>query len=141
MAALQILSLGDYTDGTNERDYYFNNYHRIYFFCFCTYINNRFDKKDSTGEIMSKVRRGKALMSRRYVDLFNTYAPFTGALYSPFPKDSDYEDNKIIFTLVGEDSLDNFPCFHVQMIKFPDYDSIQILHNIETKYDYWIHKK
>jgi peroxiredoxin len=100
-----------------------------------------YSSKDSNGTVMSKKKWGKEMMARRHGELFNFYAPFTGANYSPFPKDNEYADNKIIFKWVGEETVNNFHSIHVQVIKFPLYDSTEILHPFESTYDYWINKK
>jgi thiol-disulfide isomerase/thioredoxin len=100
-----------------------------------------FSSKDSSGTVMSKKIRGRELMARRYGELFNFYAPFTGALYSPFPNKGEYGDSNILFKWIGNDSVNNFSAFHVQVIKYPPFDSTEIFHPFESIYDYWINKE
>lgn len=100
-----------------------------------------FSSKDSCGTVMSKKKWSKEMMAKRHGELFHFYAPFTGALYSPFPRDSEYTNSSIIFKWIGEDTVNNYSSWRVQVIKFPSYDSTEIMYAFESTYDYWINKE
>jgi thiol-disulfide isomerase/thioredoxin len=111
------------------------------------YVNNRlytgkelvtYSRNDSMAKIMSKARWIKDLKESSRNDIITFYRPFIIADCDPLPKASDYTDGSHIFKFIAKESLNNFNCFHVQMIEYPKYDSTQKSYTIENKYDYWI---
>lgn len=97
-----------------------------------------YSTKDSSAQIMSKAKWAKILMDQRHNDIFKFYLPFTSKDCTPLPKFSDYTDNKHIFKFIAKEMQNNMLCFHIQMIESPNYDSTEILHVLQTVYDYWI---
>lgn len=111
------------------------------------YIDNRlytgkelvtYSRNDSVAKIMSKARWIKDLKESSRNDIITFYKPFINADCDPLPKASDYTDGSHIFKFIAKESLNNFNCFHVQMIEYPKYDGTQKSYTIENKYDYWI---
>ena len=110
------------------------------------YINNTlytgneyvtFSRKDSTAELMSKTKWLGTLMARRREDISTFFQPFI----FPLPNPNNFADKSISFKFIANETLSNTICYHIQMIQYPKYDSTEILHNVETKYEFWINKK
>jgi thiol-disulfide isomerase/thioredoxin len=97
-----------------------------------------YSRNDSVAKIMSKARWIKDLKESSRNDIITFYRPFIIADCDPLPKASDYTDGSHIFKFIAKESLNDFNCFHVQMIEYPKYDSTQKSYTIENKYDYWI---
>lgn len=93
---------------------------------------------DSSAKIMAKSRWINDLMSNNHKDIITFYGPLTNPDCSPLPADSDYSNRRIQFKFIDKVSLNNKSCYHVQMVKYPDYDSTQTVNTILSTYDFWI---
>ena len=100
-----------------------------------------FCKMDSSAKIMSKAKWAKTIKERSRNDIFNFYLPFTSEDCTPLPKASDYNDKRHIFRFIAKERQNNMLSYHVQMIEYPKYDSTDMMHFIQTVYDYWINSK
>ncbi len=120
----------------NYEHIYNGQYYRNVLYTGNEYV--KFSSKDSTAQIMPVVRWSKELLNNRHNDIFNFYTPFTNLDLSPLPKGSDYDDTTNKFYLISKDTINNFFCFHIQMIKLYKYDSTEILNKLSTKYEFWI---
>lgn len=100
-----------------------------------------FCKLDSTAKVMSKAKWINTLINLRHNYTISFYSPFTDSLCYPLPKSSDYTDNRHFFNYIGKQSENNIKCLHVRMVEYPTYDSVDVLHSMEVKYDYWINSE
>lgn len=94
--------------------------------------------KDSSAKIMAKSRWINDLISNSHNDLITFYGPLTNPDCSPLPVNNDYTNRRIQFKFIDKVLLNNKSCYHVQMIKYPDYDSTQTVNTIQSTYDFWI---
>lgn len=93
---------------------------------------------DSTAIIFSKELWAKRIEteSRR----FSFFVPFTNEEYPVIQHDSDFNDKRFIFKLVGEEKLQNDICYHVNVNVLYNPEISESYRNIETNYNYWIKK-
>ena len=93
---------------------------------------------DSTAIIFSKGLWAKRIEkeSRR----FSFFIPLTNEKYSIIQHDSDFNDKRYTFKLIGEEKLQNDVCYHIQVNAFYKTDTSENFRNIETNYNYWIKK-
>ncbi len=93
---------------------------------------------DSTAIIFSKELWAKRIEkeSRR----FSFFVPFTNEKYSLIQHDSDFNDKRYIFKLVGEETLQDDICYHIQVNALYKTEISDNYRNIETNYNYWIKK-
>jgi thiol-disulfide isomerase/thioredoxin len=101
------------------------------------------DSKDSSGTIKSKEKWGDNIMQYRDDKIF--YAPFTQKakkIYAnyPLPHDSDFIDNRHTFKFIGEEKINNNPCYHVQVNVKPENDSADDMKELRREYHFWIKK-
>ncbi len=120
----------------NYEHIYNGQYYRNVLYTGNEYV--RFSSKDSTAQIMPRVQWTKELLNDRHNDIINFYTPFTNLELSPLPKGSDYDDTTTNFYLISKDTINNFFCFHIQMVKSYKYDSTEILNKLSTIYEFWI---
>ena len=100
-----------------------------------------FSRNDSSAKIMDRARWIQDLMDLRKNDIITFYGPFINAGCGPLPKAGDYSDERYFFKFIAMESINNYNCYHVQMIEYPKHDSTQKSYAIEYKYDYWINTK
>jgi outer membrane lipoprotein-sorting protein len=98
-----------------------------------------YSTKDSSGEIMSKIRWAKDI--KAYSHNYKFYSPFTNKDSYPLPQDSIFIDNKHVFEFIGEETINNIACYHVKMNILQEYDSTEMMQRIRAENNYWISKK
>jgi len=93
---------------------------------------------DSTAIIFSKELWAKKIEreSRR----FSFFTPFTNGKYPTIQHDSDFNNKRFFFKLIGEEYLKNDTCYHVQVNTFYDEVISSNMRTIEIDYNYWIKK-
>ena len=93
---------------------------------------------DSTAIIFSKGLWAKRIEkeSRR----FSFFIPLTNEKYSIIQHDSDFNDKRYIFKLVGEEKLQNDICYHINVNILYKEEISENIRNTETNYNYWIKK-
>jgi len=94
--------------------------------------------KDSTAIIRSKKLWAKDIESSAHNYIF--YSPLTDKTSYPLPKDSDYINNSRIFKFIGEETVKNLRCFHVQVNVIPVNNSTDILKALRIEHHFWINK-
>ncbi len=91
---------------------------------------------DSTAIILSKKLWAKKIERESF--RFSFFTPFTNQKYPIVQHDSDFNNKKYVFKLIGEENLKNDTCFHVQVNTFYDEDISENMRTIEIEYNYWI---
>ncbi len=94
--------------------------------------------KDSAATIMSRALWAKEIKS--YRNNYKFYSPLTNKKSSPLPNDSDFIDNSQIFKFIGEENLNNVPCYHIQVNEITENDSTEAMKTLRVEYHYWISK-
>jgi len=94
--------------------------------------------KDSSGRIMSKKLWAKNIKSVSHNYTF--YSPITNRESYPLPKEADFSDGKHQFQFIGEDLIENSPCYHISMNIIPENDSAEIMKTIRNEIHFWINK-
>lgn len=97
-----------------------------------------FSENDSTGSIMSKNLWAKEIKS--YSHNYTFYSPLTNRESYPLPKDSAFFDKKNIFEYLGEETINNIPCYHIRKSIIPENDSIEMMKTLRTEINYWVNK-
>lgn len=92
--------------------------------------------KDSTGDIMSTAKWSKDI--KAYSHNYTFYDPVITEKHDPLPGEKELNDNKRIFMLVGNEKINNIPCYHIVMKVAPDKDAEEGMRFIRKQYDYWI---
>ena len=98
-----------------------------------------YSKNDSTGRIMSKTLWAKEIKS--YSHNYTFYSPITNRESYPLPKDSTFLDKKNTFEYMGEETINNNPCYHIRRSIIPENDSTEMMKTIRTEINYWINKQ
>jgi thiol-disulfide isomerase/thioredoxin len=70
---------------------------------------------------------------------FNFYAPLTNQKYPIIQHDSDFNNKKYIFKLIGVENFKNDNCYHVQVNNY-NSDISEDMKTIAIEYNYWIKK-
>ena len=99
----------------------------------------RYSKNDSTGNIMSKMLRAKEIKS--FSHNYTFYSPLLNNESYPLPKDSAYIDNEHIFEFLGEEIINETPCYHIKMNIIPTNDSTAMFKTLRAENNYWISKQ
>lgn len=100
----------------------------------------RMSLNDSTGIIMSKSIWAKEIKS--YLQNCTFYQPLIDKKSYLFINDSGHFDKKYTFKFIGEEEINNFSCFHIQLNKLPE-SSIKTegFKPVRIELHYWIRKK
>ncbi len=98
-----------------------------------------YSKNDSTGIIMSKALWAKEIKSYRHNYTF--YSPITNKESYPLLTDSAFFDKKNTFEYLGEETINNNPCYHIRNNIIPENDSIEMVKTLRTEINYWINKQ
>ena len=93
---------------------------------------------DSTAIIYSKELWAKKI--ERESNRFSFFAPLTNEKYSIIQHDSDFNDKRYVFKLIGEEKLKNEICYHIQANIFYSEKISENMRNTATNYNYWIKK-
>ena len=125
-----------YSSAFHYQHFYDGEYSRDVMYTGDDFISYR--ANDSTGEIMSKLLWAKDIKS--YSHNYTFYSPFTNRKSYPLPNESDLTDDKNSFQLVGEEMINESPCFHVIMNNIPENDSTEMTRTIQIEHHYWINK-
>ena len=125
-----------YSSAFHYQQYYDGEYSRHVLYTGDDFVN--YCAKDSTGEIMSKSLWAKDIKAYRHNYTF--YSPITNRKSYPLPGESDSTDDKHIYQFLGEELIDDFPCYHVKMNIIPENDSAEIMKTIQIENHYWINK-
>jgi len=96
------------------------------------------NNKDSTATIMSTALWAKEIQAYRHNYTF--YTPFTTKDSSPLPHDSDFVDGRYTFKFIGEEYLNDSPCYHVQVNEIPENDTESSIKTLQIEFHYWIIK-
>lgn len=95
-----------------------------------------YSTKDSTGVIMSKTLWANNIISFRHNYTF--YSPITNKQSYPLPHDRDFIDTRNVFEYIGEDTVNNFSCYHIRMTNIPVIDSTGMIQRLRMENNYWI---
>jgi thiol-disulfide isomerase/thioredoxin len=114
-----------------------NEYKRDVLYTGDDFVN--YSEKDSTGKIMSKKLWAKDIKS--YSHNYTFYSPLINKESYPLPKDSDFIDKKNIFEYIGEETINNIPCYHIRKSIIPENDSSEMMKTLRTEINYWINKQ
>ena len=98
-----------------------------------------YSKNDSAGRIMSKTIWAKEIKSISHNYKF--YSPITNRESYPLPKDSTFLDQKNTFEYLGEETINNNPCYHIRKNIIPDNDSTEMIKFLREEINYWINKQ
>ena len=114
-----------------------NEYKRDVLYTGDHFVN--YSKNDSTGSIMSKKLWAKDIKS--YSHNYTFYSPLVNKESYPLPKDSLFLDKKHVFEFIGEDTINNIPCYHIKMNIIPENDSTEMMKTLRAENNYWINKQ
>jgi len=114
-----------------------NEYKRDILYTGDDFVN--YSKNDSTGSIMSKKLWAKDIKS--YSHNYTFYSPLVNRESYPLPKDSLFLDKKHVFEFLGEDTINNIPCYHIKMNIIPENDSTEMIKTVRAENNYWINKQ
>ncbi len=98
-----------------------------------------YSAKDSTGTIMPTTLWAKDITARRHNYKF--FDPITNNKSRPLPHDSTFSDARHVFKMLGEETINNTPCHHIQMNIIPKNDSTSMMQTLRAEYHYWINKQ
>ena len=98
-----------------------------------------YSKKDSTGEIMSKKLWAEKI--KAYSHNYTFYSLFVNKKSQLLPQDSAFLDNKNIFELRGEETINNILCYHIKRSIIPENDSTEMMKTLRIEVNYWINKQ
>ena len=98
----------------------------------------KIDKIDSTATIMSKAKWAKDIKASKFK--YPLFSPFVNNSSSPLPKDSDFNDKKYKFKLIGEEEINNNICYHIQENETPKDEENSPIKTIKIEYHFWISK-
>jgi peroxiredoxin len=114
-----------------------NEYKRDVLYSGDDFVN--YSKNDSTGSIISKKLWAKDIKS--YSHNYTFYSPLVNKESYPLPKDSLFLDKKHVFEFLGEDTINNIPCYHIKMNIIPENDSTEMIKTLRAENNYWINKQ
>ena len=118
-------------------------HYKIFYKGECTgnvlYTGNEFvriNARDSSAIIMSNKLWSRQILS------FNTtiYSPFINKESAPLPQAADFNDKSQVFKFIGEETINNLPCYHVQVNKSTVNNNPQSQETLRNEYHYWITK-
>jgi peroxiredoxin len=92
--------------------------------------------KDSSATIRSKTLWAAEIKSIRHNYQF--FTPFTRIEKSTLPNDSDLISPKTTLNFIGKESIDGSICYHVQLNKIPENDSLDEIRTFRIEQHYWI---
>jgi|SRR5688500_15955449 len=95
--------------------------------------------KDSTGTIMAKSKWAERIASINHNYTF--YSPLTDIESSPLQHDSSFLYKKHSFKFIGEESVNDGLCYHIQVNKIPEIDTTEPMQILRIEYHYWISKE
>ena len=95
-------------------------------------------EKDSTGVIMNTDEMADKIISRRHNYQF--FTPFTQNDCYPLYSDSSLQNLDGTLTLVKEEEVNGHTCYHLQLINFPEQDSLSFINIIKSIDNFWINK-
>ncbi len=99
----------------------------------------RYSIEDSSGVIMSKTLWAEDIDA--YSHNYTFYTPLIDRESHPMPYDSAFVDDKNIFSLIGEEIINNINCYHIRMNTIPKNDSTDSMKTLRKECNYWISKQ
>ncbi|TAH41307.1 MAG: TlpA family protein disulfide reductase [Bacteroidetes bacterium] len=94
--------------------------------------------KDSSGTFYSKTLWADEIKSIRHN--FHFFTPFTKTEKSALPGESDLVNPKNQLKFINEESINGSMCYHVQLNKTPENDSLDEIQTFRIEQHYWISK-
>jgi peroxiredoxin len=96
----------------------------------------RINAKDSTAIIMSK-----KLWAKKILSFNNTfYSPLVNRESFPLPHGADFIDKNYVFKYIGEENINNLPCYHIQVNKIQVKNGTEAMKILRIEYHYWTTK-
>ncbi len=93
---------------------------------------------DSTATIMSKSIWPKQVEHQSYS--YKLYSPFVNTKYPMLQHDTDLIDKRYTYKLLGDDTVGNDDCYHIQVKYFDKNDTVGKIKHMGVEYQYWIKK-
>jgi thiol-disulfide isomerase/thioredoxin len=91
---------------------------------------------DSTGTIMRKPEWASEIKS--YSHNYTFYSPLTNRKSRPLPDESSLTDSLYIFSYIGEEDVNDFHCYHVQVNEIPVNEPDDDYQTLRQEFHFWI---
>lgn len=94
----------------------------------------RYSTKDSTGTIMTNKLWADDILKYRHN--YTLFTPLVAKDSNPTPDFTDLNDSTNVFTLIGKETIENKPCYHISMSYIPA--NVGMLEVLSVVNEYWI---
>ncbi|MBK7231727.1 MAG: redoxin domain-containing protein [Saprospiraceae bacterium] len=96
------------------------------------------DVSDSTATIMSSSIWAMEIKVNKFK--YPLYSPFHSQVSSPLPQDIDFNDGKHFYKFIGEETINNILCYHIQSNETPVDEKDSPIKTIKLENNFWISK-
>lgn len=93
---------------------------------------------DSNGTIMRKPEWAAEI--KQYSHNYTFYSPLTNRKSRPLPDESSMTDSLFIFSYIGEEDVNDYHCYHIQVNEKPIHEPGDDYQALRQEYNFWINK-